>query len=339
MNPANATFQEAGLDSTPIARLGLAIAGTWLAPTIAEFEQELKARGIVRIRPHFYLSTEWGVPFGTVAIAIPFYLARKELTQLHRRHAGYVEGHSRTDVLRYLRHEMGHVMNYGYRLYEREDWVALFGSMTQPYVEEYRPQPFSRRFVRHLPGWYAQKHPDEDWSETFAVWMTPGFDWRADYADWPQALAKLQYCEETMSRLKETDPANVAVDLDEDVEKLDMSVAEHYQTLVHAHSAVPRGLDGALRAIFDDFQPEGTAATRTASTLIRRLQGELSATVYRWTGHFPERTHELLRHLADRADRLRQVYPETEEVSVAIALTALTTALAMNYVLKGSYDA
>ena len=52
--------------------------------------------------------------------------------------------------------------------------MRLFGSITQPYREEYRPQPFSRRFVRHLPGWYAQKHPDEDWAETFAVWMTPG---------------------------------------------------------------------------------------------------------------------------------------------------------------------
>ena len=55
-----------------------------------------------------------------------------------------------------------------------EEWVEHFGSITQPYLEEYRPEPFSRRFVRHLPGWYAQKHPDEDWAETFAVWMTPG---------------------------------------------------------------------------------------------------------------------------------------------------------------------
>ena len=31
--------------------------------------------------------------------------------------------------------------------------------------------------VWHLPGWYAQKHPDEDWAETFAVWLTPGRDW------------------------------------------------------------------------------------------------------------------------------------------------------------------
>jgi hypothetical protein len=38
---------------------------------IEEFERELEAQGIRRVRPRFYLSTEWGVPFGMVAIAIP----------------------------------------------------------------------------------------------------------------------------------------------------------------------------------------------------------------------------------------------------------------------------
>ncbi len=108
---------------------------------------------------------------------------------------GFVEGAGRVELLRYLRHEMGHVVNYAYRLYEQEDWVRHFGAMTQPYLEEYRPEPFSRRFVHHLPGWYAQKHPDEDWAETFAVWLTPGAHWRADYAEWPEALAKLEFCD------------------------------------------------------------------------------------------------------------------------------------------------
>ena len=94
------------------------------------------------------------------------------------------EGAGRAEFLRYMRHEMGHVVNYAYRLYELPEWVAHFGAMTQPYLEEYHPEPFSRRFVRHLPGWYAQKHPDEDWAETFAVWLTPGLDWRAEYTSW-----------------------------------------------------------------------------------------------------------------------------------------------------------
>src|SRR6185312_7389645 len=119
---------------------------------------------------------------------------------------GHIEGLSRADTLRYLRHEMGHVINYAYKLFDEEAWVKLFGSITQPYLEDYRPQPFSRRYVRHLPGWYAQKHPDEDWAETFAVWMTPDHDWQADYADWPVARAKLDYCDRTLAALADQEP-------------------------------------------------------------------------------------------------------------------------------------
>src|SRR5690606_3112007 len=173
-----AGFRESNLYAAPIRDLGLTIEGSRLAPVIDEFRAELAAKGLTKVVPSFYLSIEWGVVFGTVAIAIPFYLARPELIELHREEVGHIEGFNQADILRYLRHEMGHVVNYAYKLYDDEDWVKLFGSITQPYREEYRPQPFSRRFVRHLPGWYAQKHPDEDWSETFAVWMTPGRDWR-----------------------------------------------------------------------------------------------------------------------------------------------------------------
>src|SRR5436190_19620569 len=183
-----APFPETRLLVTPIRELGLKIAGTPLEPILKEFKKELEQAGIRKVKPHFYLSVEWGVPFNTVSIAIPFYLARPDLLEVQAERVGHVEGTTRADVLRYLRHEMGHVVNYAYKLYEQDEWIKHFGSITQPYVEEYRPQPFSRRFVRHLPGWYAQKHPDEDWAETFAVWMTPGKDWHDDYSNWATAL-------------------------------------------------------------------------------------------------------------------------------------------------------
>src|ERR1700749_797246 len=157
----DAAFHEAHLAARPIRDLGLDIAGTRLQPLVDAFRGELAACGVTGVVPRFYLSTEWGVSFGTIAIAIPFYLARPELAELHAARTGMVEGFDAAELLRYLRHEMGHVVNYAYKLYERRDWVQAFGAITQPYLEEYRPQPFSRRFVRHLPGWYAQKHPDE----------------------------------------------------------------------------------------------------------------------------------------------------------------------------------
>ena len=335
-------FQEAHLSTALAIRdLGLTIEGTALEPVIAEFRGELEQAGIRKVRPLFYLSTEWGVPFGTVAIAIPFYLARPELTALHAERTGFTEGVGRSDLLRYLRHEMGHVVNYAYRLYDREDWVECFGAITQPYIEEYRPEPFSRRFVRHLPGWYAQKHPDEDWAETFAVWMTPGSTWQVDYADWPEALAKLRYCARTLKSLEKKEPPVTAEDLDEDVGEISYTLDQYYRGFEGPRDEFPPGLDGALRSIFEDLgQPEPESAEsprRPAAELIRRLERVLPACVYRWTGHFPERTRALLEHLAERAEALQQVYPEDRETPAIMGLTTLVTTLASNFVHKGSY--
>jgi hypothetical protein len=320
--------------------LGLQISGTELEPIVDEFRRELDRAGIPKLRPHFYLSTEWGVPFDTIAIAIPFYLARPELKALHAERAGFVEGVTRADILRYLRHEMGHVVNYAYRLYDESEWVERFGSITQPYEEEYRPEPFSRRFVRHLPGWYAQKHPDEDWAETFAVWMTAGRDWRAEYTGWPTALAKLEYCDRRLKELADRPPLVTAVELDEDVGELKTTLDEFYGHSA-ADEAMPPGLDGALQAIFDDMgAPDdrtSDAPRKPAAELIRRLRNELAVDVYRWTGHFPERTRPLLNYLAKRAEELQQVYPADKEERAAVALTSLVTALAMNHVTRGSY--
>jgi hypothetical protein len=339
--PVPSRFHESNLWATPIRDLGLTIAGTPLQPIIEEFREELRQAGITRVRPRFYLSTEWGVAFETIAIAIPFYLARPDLTALHAERVGLVEGFDRADILRYLRHEMGHVVNYAYRLYDEEEWVKQFGSITQPYGEEYRPEPFSRRYVRHLPGWYAQKHPDEDWSETFAVWMTPGLDWRAEYGGWPVAAAKLQYCDRTMQALRDRDPVVTSAELDEDVAEIEYSLGHYYRDSAGVLGEVPPGLDGALRAIFEDLGGgEGMSLDESlapAAPLIRRLEPELLAHVFRWTGHFPERTRVLLRYLADRAEQLRQGYAVTRESAAIVALTTFVTGLAMNHVQRGSY--
>jgi len=340
------TFQESSHPqpiplATLIRDVGTRIEGSWLAPALDEFRGELERKGIRRLRPRFYLSTEWGVPFDTTAIAIPFYLARPDLIELHAEHAGHLEGATRPELLRYLRHEMGHAVNYGYKLYEREDWTRAFGSIDRPYEEEYRPEPFSPRFVNHLPGWYAQKHPDEDWAETFAVWMTPGRDWRAEYAGRPEALAKLRFCDRVMAEVRDRDPVVTDQTLDEPAEQLTASLGEYFMGYAAGPEELPPGLDGSLRSVFEEVGAAADAPVETprrpASRLIRRLEPELTADVYRWTGHSPVRTRALLWRMAERAERLRLVYPESRELETAVALTTLITALAMNHVHTGSY--
>lgn len=340
MMSAHPAFQESAERAVPIRDLGLTIAGTSLEPILATFEHEIEGAKI-RVHPRFYLSTEWGVADQSIAIAIPFYLARPELTQLHAERACHVEGSGPREVLRYLRHEMGHVINYAYRLHEQKEWVERFGSIERPYEEEYRPRPFSREYVHHLPGWYAQKHPDEDWAETFAVWMTPGLDWRTQYAKWPGALRKLEYCDRAMKDVVDRDPVITNVALHEDVASLSLSLEQFYREAHGPLAERPYGLEGMLATMFAD-NDAGSSGGRVgvrapASTLIRRLERDLPASVFTWTGHLPERTRWLIEFLAERADATQLTYRVMQEKELTIALTSLVTALAMNYLQSGKY--
>jgi hypothetical protein len=333
MEKQSGEFREASLMGTPIRDLKLRIEGTALEKTLLDFQGELHACGILKVVPRFYLSTEWGVAFGTVAIAIPFYLAHPKLKSVQRRRAGLIEGLDAADVLRYIRHEMGHVVNYAYKLYERQDWVQNFGSITQPYLEDYRPEPFSQRYVTHLPGWYAQKHPDEDWAETFAVWMAG--DWQRIYARLPIALAKLEFCDSVVKQVAGIDPIVTACDPDEDVGQLTISVDQYYGSQPAVEDAVPPGLDGALRAVFERLP--GEPCKKPAAELIRSLEYPLLDSIYRWTGHFPERTRPLIHHLANRAEALGLCYGPESESQAVVAFTALVATLAASYVYRGTY--
>jgi hypothetical protein len=144
-----------------------------------------------------------------------------------------------------------------------------------------------------------------------------------------------------MRGLCAAEPLVTEDELDEDVGEIPYTLDQYYRHGELEGGELPPGLDGALLSIFEDWgRPEDLttdAPRRPASVLIQRLFRDLPADVYRWTGHFPERTRLLLRHLAERADALGQVYPEDRETPAVIALTTLVTALAMNHVHRGSY--
>ena len=138
--------------------------------TSANLYRELEAKGLKRFRPPTYLTDEWGCPDEEPIIGIPFYLADPKLARLEKEIDDVEDDR---EIRMYLRHEAGHAFNYAYKLYESPEWRERFGPFNRPYRDRYKPVPFDRSFVRHMEGWYAQKHPDEDFAETFAVWLTP----------------------------------------------------------------------------------------------------------------------------------------------------------------------
>jgi hypothetical protein len=309
-----------------ISELRLEIRGSRVERLVERLHAELAARGLV-FRPPVYLSDQWGCPDGTPLIGIPFYLADARLERIEAEHAGAVEGDE--EAMRYLRHEAGHAINYAFRLHEREDFAAVFGDYARPYRERYAADPLSRGYVRHILGWYAQKHPDEDFAETFAVWLTPSMDWRTEYAGW-EALRKLQWMDATMGEIASLAPQVPAVSADDlPVDAMHWTVAEHY---AEAEDRIPFGdgrqFDGDLFRIF--ARASDAPAGEPASRFLQRHEGELVTRISYWTGEGPSAVRRLVRVLAERADALA-VRVVGLEAATLIELTAFGTTVMMHW--------
>jgi hypothetical protein len=213
-----------------ICDLELQLKGSPLEPFLRQLERELSAKGVDYV-PSFYLSDAWGCPDRVPAIGIPFYLANPTLGRIEKELTGGLED-SQT-IMQLLRHEAGHAINYAFRLWEDPGWKKVFGPFSRPYREIFHPNPWSRRFVRHICSHsygytYAQKHPDDDFAETFAVWLTPRSGWRRKYQDWP-AIQKLRYVDRLMRKICEHEPKCKGGKLVEPVSKLTMPLAEYYR--------------------------------------------------------------------------------------------------------------
>ena len=232
MSPSNRRFPWAKWSTERLLQLRikdlcLTIQGTWIEPRIDSLYETLERRGF-RLRPHIWLSEEWFSPLGVPGFAIPFYLAHPRLIRLERSQMLDVEGGTHNEFTRIMQHETGHAIQHGYQLQRRRAWQHLFGKSSQRYPDYYRPNPASKRYVQHLRLWYAQSHPDEDFAETFAVWLRSSRgEWRRRYAGWP-ALKKLEYVDELMDEIADTRPIVATRKRMEPIATITKTLAQHY---------------------------------------------------------------------------------------------------------------
>jgi hypothetical protein len=282
--------------------LGHRLEGTWLTGAVATLYAQL-ARREVRLRPHVWLSHDWYSPEGVPGIGMPFFLAHPRLLRLERQQMLEVEGGTWEDCLRILRHETGHAIQHAYRLQRRKKWRDTFGRSTTPYPERYRPNPASRRFVQHLRLYYAQSHPDEDFAETFAVWMQPRATWRRRYAGWP-ALRKLEYVDELMAELSGvTPPVRTRRHVDP-VNSLGHTLRTYYTRKKEQYAvSFPDAYDEDLRRIFSD-DPKLRHRER-ASRFIGRYRTDIRRTVARWTGEHEYAVELVLNDMIGRCRELK----------------------------------
>jgi hypothetical protein len=289
--------------------LGVSIAGTWLEGCLKDLHDELENRDL-QVRPHAWISEEWFSPNNTYGISIPFYLSHPRLRRLERRQMLEVEGGTVGDCRRILRHEAGHVIQHAFRLHRRRRWQQLFGRSSTRYPKYYRPDPISRNYVQHLRLWYAQAHPDEDFAETFAVWLRPRSDWRARYADWP-ALAKLKYVDELMGEIAGVKPMPAPRQEVDPISRLSTTLADHYRNKQALYAVqAPTIYDRDLRRIFTDDPKDRIAPT--ATRFLRRNSAKIRRQVARWTGEHQLTLDSMLDEMIARCNelRLRAVGPE-----------------------------
>jgi hypothetical protein len=261
--------------------LNLRLEGTWLGPCIRELYREMQSRGLL-VRPHFWISDEWFSPADTPGIAIPFYLTHPRLMRLERKMIIDVEGGTVGECMRILRHEAGHVVQHAYKLHHRRRWQQVFGHSTTKYPEHYRPNPASKRYVQHLRLWYAQSHPDEDFAETFAVWLSQRSAWRKRYAGWP-ALKKLEYVDELMAEIAGQRPLMTGKGVVDPISRLNVTLDQHYKKKRALYAVdASRAYDRPLQKIFSS----GSRAGIPAATFIRRNRKWLRSIVARSTGEY-----------------------------------------------------
>lgn len=320
--------------SKRISQLGLRLEGSPMEKRVQQLYRELDRKGLKRFHPACYLTDEWGCPDGQPVIGIPFYLADPKLARLER---AMNDLEDEREIMMYLRHEAGHAFNYAYRLFAQPEWRELFGPFNRRYRDHYRPVPFSRKYVRHIAGWYAQKHPDEDFAETFAVWLTPRSNWRVRYKAWP-AFRKLRYVDAVVRRVRDQEPLIPSEILDVTVEDMRLTVEQFYRRWSRNNGAA---VNVALEAdLVDIFVPRGRRRkqVRPAADLVEEQRLALTDKITYWTGVKRPVVRALVERIVRTCRERDLVVDTTRETAAMVELTAYGTTLAMNYLTRGRFE-
>jgi hypothetical protein len=316
-----------------ISQLGLKLDGTELQPLIQQLYDELSQRGLV-FHPPCHVGDEWFVPIGIPAIFIPFFLVHDRLRKLERRLILEVEGETPEWFMKLMRHEAAHAYSYAYQLYKKKKWQQTFGLASTEETEFYRPRPYSRSYVVHLDDWYAQSHPDEDFAETFAIWLTPGLDWRERFQGW-KALQKLEYLDELIRSLAGKPPVQLPEYRVADYDCLNIKLKTYYTRKRKLYEdSYPDFYDNDLNQLFA-AGPEVSSRLK-ASAWLRQRRRQLMDSVCQWTNEKKYRVNKLLARLIERCDQL-DLYIKADDAQQNLRVSAYITTLVMNHLFTGKF--
>jgi hypothetical protein len=283
------------------------------------------------------LGDEWFSPEGMNTISVPFYLANPTLKELEEKLMLEVEGGDPEWFMKLLRHEAGHCFDHCYRFSKRKKWSEVFGSPNLEYSpERYRPQPYSKSFVKHLERWYAQAHPDEDFAETFAVWLDPKRDWKKEYSQWPIALKKLQYMEKLAAESVKLKNVSEKGRSPSAVSRLTSTLGKYYARRKKENADdYPDFYDTDLKKIFNG---EITLSKRefSAARFMSRQRKAIVMTVAWATNERKFTIDALVKRLIIRCEKLELKLGKTETLTT-MEVASFLTSLVKNYLFTGKF--
>jgi hypothetical protein len=346
----NLDTQKLELLLTPLNRLGLCLDDTELAEPVRQGMDDLRRAGIKHLEPFFYISTGYGTVAGTTSIALGFYDCLPALQALNRETRGFA--YTPEDRVDLVRHELGHAFSYAYKLYRRKDFRAVFNvrgnyfhtyPATNRYIE--RANPWSRDYVNPSGDHYAQKHPDDDFAETFSVWLRPHYNWRRKYQRFPGALRKLEFVDYVVKELRREAPA---IDQKpyafEPLDWFTITVRQFFKvgsTRPYWQRATGYIDPDLFELFWQSPSPRDLARRRRdyvlADNFIRKHKRNVVAQVSRWTGTDDQVVKDLLDKCSARARALDLWVRKDQREKQLVEFTTYVSYRCALYALNDSY--
>ena len=333
---------------TPINQLDLPITDTIFEQAIPVVRADLVRVGIRKLDPVFYISTGYGCIAGSPIISFGFYDLDPLLKDLNQEFRGW--RYSDVEIVNLLRHEVGHAFCYVYKLYRTPQFRELFEVQghffnTYPESDKYAFNPHSRSYVNPSGDHYAQKHPDEDFAETFSVWLAPRSGWRRKYKAHPVALQKLEYVA-SIARELGNQPPLVETRMSwiyESVKEIKMTVAQFMRAKTSRYYHRATGyVDPDLKAL---FRAEPRIASRRAlfrdfmraDAFLREQKQTLTNRISYWVGVDTTVVQDLMDKCIHRAKALNMWLERDQYDKKLVELTSYVTALSVHYRETGQY--
>lgn len=220
-----------------------------LKKALKEVQEEVK-KAFPLFNFSFYISDEWFCADSSTSIAIPFYLFCPELFKLEKKVMGETFEKNTSLLKKIIRHEIGHAIDNAYKLRKNSKRLEIFGNPKDLYPDHYARKAFSKKYVKNLPENYAQAHPDEDFAETFAVWLDPNSHWKTKYKK-QACYQKLLFMDKELKRIKKIAPLFKSQKKYDEYKTISKTLASFYKKKVTTYKKSQIYLQ-------KDFKPTGS---------------------------------------------------------------------------------